>query len=242
LETQSQEDKENYMKLTVKIVSVVTIIVLCISSITSCESPEDYYKDSNWSCTNEEFNDMYMPAYLAKIEELKQKYNIECTQIFEEKDYKRDVGYKIYLFSDAFTIDLFFANRSFLSWDGAPAGGYGAFRVHLYYYGNEAVDLKDYEKQRTLVDFINEFTRYVAFDTRSEECDNHFERLYLDCIKNGEEHASYVIHFDELIDYVYYGVDLEICGAEWWYKMQKDHDVHILSNSFEFEGILKPLW
>ena len=39
-----------------------------------------------------------------------------------------------------------------------------------------------------------------------------------------------------------YGVDLEICGAEWWYKMQKDHDVHILSNSFDFAGILKPLW
>ena len=221
------------MKQVVKVIAAVIVIILCISSFMSCESPEDYYKDANWSCTNEEFNDMYMPAYLAKIEELKQKYNIECTQISEVKDYERDVGYEIYLYNEVFTVKLFFANRRY---------GCGDFWVHLYYYGNEAVDLKDYEKQKPFVDFINELTRYVAFDTKNEESDNHFERLYLDCIENGEKNATYNIHFDDLVDYVRYFVTLENANKGWYYKMQKDDNLEILANIYGFEGILKPLW
>lgn len=224
-----------------KIVATVVLGIILVHlffigvffAIVGFESREDakYAKASGWNCSQEKFCDEYAALYKAKIQELKTTYEIDCNEDIEQYNSGNDNILTVNLYNDEFTIVMRFGNF----------GLYGGYYVDLYYYGSDSGDLDDYGNYKHLVDFINDLTTYVAYDTRSEESDNHFEKLHDECIQLELKNNSYMYHFDHIVGDVGYSVGLKKDNYGYYYKMQKNSSVNILSNSFSFEGILKPL-
>jgi len=99
-----------------------------------------------------------------------------------------------------------------------------------------------YSSEQTARELANEITNSFAFDAKTDK--NYFKALYDECIKNTADetpHASYKYHFDDLIGNVGYYVALNKDNFGYYYKMQKNSDLDILSNHYRFEGLLKPL-
>ena len=175
----------------------ILCIVLFISSLLMSSCGMEYAKDSGWNRDIRNFDIQYVEFYKDKVAELKKKYRIDCVEKWEQND--KDDGECILtacLYSDSYTVCLLFANRVH----------YGDFDVELYYYGENEESLSDYESQRPLVSFINDLTKCVAYDSKIEGDENHFERLYNECRKQSKPVASYIYHFDDLVGYVGYGV------------------------------------
>ena len=211
---------------------IILCIILFFSSLLMSSCGMEYAKDSGWNRDIQNFDTKYVEFYKDKVAELKEKYSIDCVEKWEQKD--GDAGECILtasLYSDSYTICLLFANRRH----------FGDFEVKLYYYGENEESLSDYESQRPLVSFINDLTKYVAFDNKIEGDENHFERLYNECHKQSQSVASYIYHFDDLVGYVGYGVGVSKDNYGYYYKMEKNSELEILANSFVFEGLLKPI-
>ena len=208
-----------------KIISVLLIFVIFL---TSCNRVQ-YYETASWNCTHDNFQTYYYDLYKAKIAELKSLYNIECEEV-EEKSVYESSGrefYEMILFNDEFTIRINFANEVELAF----------YQIYLFYYGDLDASRGDYEKQRPLVNFVNIFTNYVAFDTKTDK--NHFEALYYEC-SEGKSYASNMYHYDSAIGNVGYSVALNI-DEGYYYKMQKNDDYVAACNRYHFEGLLKPI-
>ena len=195
---------------------------------------DKYAENSGWSCSNEEFVDVYCEEYMTLIDTLKQKYNIVCEEKLKEmRDRDGELsGYILKLYDDVFTFSILFDNRNY-------CGKYGAT---LYYFGNEESPFSDYESQRRYVEFLNELTHSVAYDTKQEECANHFEKMFFENLQitDGHSASNYYYHFDDLVGSVGYVVvnDTFVDGSN---KMQGDPDIDYQCSIFEFEGILKPI-
>lgn len=189
-----------------------------------------YMRSSNWDCDLETFHSQYYSLYYQKLQELKSTYQLDCEEIIE----RREAGYSIYLYDDSYTIVVSCSSSSEC----------GSCFLGLTYYNPNPDELFGYEQQRNLVNFINDFTNYVAFDARIES--NEFELLYQNCltIDKGEPiYSSNYIHFDNYLGNVGYVVCFDLEGYEesYFYKMQKDSTVQIPSVSYSFYGLLKPL-
>ena len=194
-----------------------------VALLFSCNRVE-YYEKSEWHCTQEEFRGHYYDIYTEKIEELKYVYGIVCHK--EEEFFQK--GYYIYLYRDDFTIVIKFLNDNDLAF----------YNVDLYYYGDFDASRDDYKKQRSLVNFVNDFTNYVAFDTKTDK--NYFESLYNECNK-GEPFASNKYHYDSIVGNVGYDVMLNTDAFSYYYKMQKNNNCIAVCNCYRFEGLLKPI-
>ena len=196
---------------------------------------DKYAENSGWSCSNEEFVDVYCEEYMKLIDTLKQKYNIVCEEELRESRDRDGVfkGFHIILYDDVFTIWIAFTNQN----------SYGYYHATLYYFGNDEAPFSDYESQRRYVEFINDLTHSVAYDTKQEECANHFEKMFFENLQitDGKPVSSYHYHFDDLVGYVGYLVnnDTHVDGSV--YKMQGNPDIDYPCSKFEFEGILKPI-
>ena len=226
------------MKINKKVLFVplaVVVLYCCIVAslfvIMAVEDDEKYAESSGWKCEEKDFYGKYAVSYQNKIEELMSLYEIEASVISEKRNIDEDNIVEIYIYNDIFTVKIFFANR----------GLYADYKVNLFFYGSETTDLDDYETHRHLVQFINDLTKYVAYDTRSDERDNHFEALYLECKEKERDTSGYVYHFDHTVGNVGYYVGMKKDNFGYYYKMQKNSDIKISSNSFSFEGLLKPL-
>ena len=202
-----------------KIISALLIFVIFL---TSCNHVE-YFEKTGWNATEENFRTDYYYAYIAKTEELKVLHNIEW--YVEDEFFPK--GYYVYLYDDHFTITIRFLED----------GGLGFYCIDLYYYGDSNASREDFEKQRPLVNFINDFTNYVAFDTKTDK--NHFEALYYEC-SEGKSYASNMYHYDSAIGNVGYSVALKI-DKGYYHKMQKNDDYVAICNRYHFEGLLKPI-
>ena len=195
---------------------------------------DKYAENSGWSCSNEEFVDVYCEEYMTLIDTLKQKYNIVCEE--ERREIRnRDgelEGYSITLYNDVFSIWIVFSSLT----------SYGNYHATLYYFGNDEAPFSDYESQRRYVEFINELTHSVAYDTKQEECANHFEKMFFDNLQivDGKPVSSYYYHFDDLVGYVGYHVNNDTYVSV-YYKIQGNPDIDYPCSKFEFEGILKPI-
>ena len=213
---------------------VLTLIITSLFSVSSCSfmdrllgGDEDYYKQSNWECTDEEFSTVYYDLYQAKIDELKQVYQIECETLVEHPE---DRVYYIYLYSDIFTINFDFYN----------CNGYGSIKAKLYYFETANTSLDDYESQKPYVDFLNDFINYAGFDTITDN--NQFEVLYQAGTTGSErEDKSNFYHYDSLVGNVGYYTILDYDGGGWYYRAEKNKECNLISNVFAFEGLLKPL-
>lgn len=202
----------------------ISILLLFVIFLTSCNRVE-YFEQSGWNCTDVIFQTYYNNLYKVKIAELKEIYNLR----FSEQESKELNGnYQLYLYNDDFTIQIKFANGEKLAF----------YRIDLFYYGDSEVSRKDYEKQRSLVNFINDFTNYVAFDTKTDK--NYFEALYYECCEE-KTFASNYYHYDSIVGNVGYYICLNTDAFDYYYKMQEDGDCMAICNCYRFEGLLKPI-
>lgn len=211
---------------------VVVVVVLTFFAIMFFTNDEniEYAESSQWNCDNQTFDTEYVDFYKNTIGELKARYALDCDEIWEERSHKDDRIITAYLYNDQFTIYILFANR----------GIYGDFNVKMFYYGDGKEAQKDDGVQSSLVSFVHDLTKSVAFDSKTDD-KNQFKQLYNECLEENKSAASYIYHFDDLVDYVGYTVGLSEDNYGYYYKMQKDSNIKIPANAFKFQGLLKPI-
>lgn len=188
----------------------------------------NYYKEPGWNCDNEMFMGEYKDKYYAKICELKQKYNIECYEYVETEIEESNSTIRYFLYCESYTFKLNISS-------GAE---YGECELILYYYGEEDKAI-NYSNCENLVDFLNEFTNYVAYDTIKEY--NCFEKLYYLNIQNNSDCESEWIYFDNMVGNVSYIFTPQHTAGGYWYMLGKDSTVQKTCYKFMFEGITIPL-
>lgn len=203
------------------------LIGFCLLCLTYLIFPEDEYaKSSEWSCDNETFSKEYLDIYISKLEELQAKHGIICELRITENNDNGQCSYDIYLSNDEFAIHFILRNNK----------SFGEYTVRLEFYDKEINSLYNYDKQRNAVNFINEFTHYVAFDTKHDECENHFERLYLETVQNQNSNRinTYIYHQDDLVGNIGYSISTP-------YIYKSADGIETAENYYLFEGLLKPL-
>lgn len=222
------------------------IICLCCISLTSCVShggprlferlhtalfePEmAYYWWSNWGhCDTETFSNVYMPLYMNKVDELISEKELDCEILITSlNDDPR--SHVIYIYNNEFTIELNMYNN--------PTGGFAEYKGTLFYYGDEN-GFGDYEDFKPMVDFLNDFTNYAAYDARAGQ--NQFERLYNEILESGHRSRTYKLHFDTFVGEVKYVVNLATEHG-YYYMAQHDSTIDKECYTFYFDGLLKPL-
>ena len=222
-------------KASKRFVSILLLLSLLLFFCSCSWSWEEYAKSTSWCCTKEEFTANYLPLYLNKIEQLKEFYGVECVL---QTDIQRYDYFHIYLYNNFFTIEISFMNELSSNIE-KENWNYGSIWATLYFYGENGL-ISDYNAQKVYVDFLNDFVNYSAFDAKTNE--NRFASLFAECVQQEEPSKSDTYHFDQLIGYVGYNVttNSELNGH--YYMMEKDTALQKISNSFSFEGLLKPLY
>ena len=209
--------------------SILFVSLIMISCTSYPTKPRwNYYKEPGWNCDNETFMGEYKDKYYAKICELKQKYNMECYELVETEISGNYGTIICYLYCETYTFKFDIDN----------CNDYGYCDLVLYYYGEENEPI-DYSDCKNLVDFLNEFTNYVAYDTIKEY--NCYEKLYYQNIQNNTEYESEWIYFDNMVGNVKYVFEPKYKSAGYWYMLGKDSTVEKTCYKFMFEGITIPL-
>ena len=227
-----------------KCLSIVLLISLMLCIFSSCSNASDlyysffewlysgsskyndpyYFTKSGWDSKIEAsyFETVYCEDYREKATELKEKYELKVETLEEiEEDYQ-----VWYFYNDTYTIYVLMRIE-------------GRYEIYLYFYGNENASINDFESQRNVVNFINDFTNYVAYDTITEE--NCFERLYNEACVSEEGYATYFYHYDSFTGNVGYNVVSNAEGSVYDRQMSKEKNAKNNRNSFSFKGVLKPL-
>ena len=220
-----------------KVFILLLVICLCLVNLTSCliealdfivfhlDKNGQYYLETNWDCDTETFVNKYHPLYLEEAQRLNLKYNLDLSLYVEYGGDGPDILY-IFLYNGECTVRLVLNSKL-----------YGFYTGYLYYYGNDG-NFGQYEDFKPMVEFINDFTNYAAYDARGDQ--NHFERLYNEALKDENGYASWELHFDDYIGSVSYYVDLTY-EAGYYYMAQMDLSCKKDCYRFEFEGLLKPI-
>lgn len=195
----------------------------------------DYYKGTNWDQVSSEFDEVYIPAYQEKIDELLQQYGLTCeSRIEKEVTAEGDTKVTIYVYNSQSTMRFRLSNL----------GSRGHYKTDLFYYGMDANDFYNRSTIEPYVHLINDFTRFAAYDTKNEESDNHFLRLYDECVSGGtlrKDYESYTYYYDSLIGNVGYGINMKR-EAGYFYMAKESSDAgERMCVHFDFEGLLKPL-
>lgn len=193
-----------------------------------------YYKGAGWSCSDEVFASDCVPTYEDMLRELVQKHGITCDMrrdTVTEQDYTETLEYtRLHLYSEAFTVRILVSNR----------GEYGTYSVELYAYGEDGTE-PAYADIQPYVELINEFTHRVAYDTKADECPNHFKRLYDECVMLNIHATTYEDYYGSPIRTVGYTVDRHKNGGKYYMGKTGDTSLPRFGVYFSFSGILKPL-
>lgn len=219
----------------------VCICLICSLLFCSCSSfyydyidpilfpEEQYYKGANWNCELDEFETIYLEIYTQKIEELKEKYSLSfSTKLDIENSTDSDhIKITFLLYCEEYTIRLNLSSSTSI----------GYLYTYLYYYADNN-DYHDYSKLQYLLGFINDFTNYVGYDTKTDK--NYFDALYFDALDNEENFATYYYHYDSTIGNVGYIADLN-SEAGYYYMGACELTSDKPCSKFLFEGLLKPL-
>ena len=164
------------MQLLKALVKLIICIIVCSLTLTSCMSAvndfynamdknSQYYKGAGWDCDAESFETQYSELYEKEMQLLLSQYNIDPQFDMSVESLENEKNkINICLYSEEYTFVFALTN----------IGWYGGYNANLYYYDVESKD-KDYAEFAHLVNLLNDFTNYVAYDTKNEE--NHFELL-----------------------------------------------------------------
>lgn len=219
--------------------NLILCVLLLALFLLACYEDTSYYRNSGWDCTAEQFEERYFDLFAFKIDELKSKHNIECTQINEVRS---DSLIVITLYNDEFTCYFRFGCVNFVATDLKNFGqedGYGGFDVELYFYGSDENDLYSYSAQEKYVNFLNDVTCAFAFDIEYDLETNIYYDTYSYCIDNNQLAHNNLIHSDSLVDELSYGVRLKYEGASSDYKLEGNEELAIKCNMYYYKGLLR---
>ena len=201
-------------------------------SLFSCQP--SYSEKCGWYCDNSTFENEYYNYCNDEIVRLMDKYSLIGEFEYEEERYEANgnIRYTFYIYCEDYTIALKIANCN--------RGDTGYYDLYLFYYNDNRLN-ENYDVIKPVVEFANEITNIIAYDTKTEE--NQFEKLYYEALKSDEKYASNYYHFDNSVGNVGYLVNLrEDAGgssAGYYYMLQK-HSSMKPCYYFKFEGLLKP--
>lgn len=214
---------------------VCLILALIVFAFIFNEVQERYYSiKADWSCDNQTFENEYCKLYNDEILRLKEKYSLACDYVVQSStDENGDLAYNFYLYCEDYTIYIHTANCS-----GGEIGFYG---ITAYYYGDQRLE-GGYSSVKSVAEFLNEITNYMAYDTKDES--NQFEILYYQAESSENKYASNYYHFDNYVGNIGYYVDLnENAGglsAGYYYMLQKNSSLKPCYK-FSFNGLLKKM-
>ena len=205
------------------------IIFICVFLLLSCiacnEIQERYYGiKANWQCSDEEFENYYVPSYEKEILRLKEVYNLDCE--YRSERYLSEHGYlkyTFYLYSEDFTVEM-------------VSGASGYYDIVVYYFSEKRLE-EDYACIKPLAEFSNDITNFMAFDTVTET--NQFEVLYNKAKSSDKKYATNYYHFDNSVGNVGYYVSLNDLDCGYYYLANKDSSVEKPCHRMIFEGLLK---
>ena len=214
-----------------KKIIVLLISLMQILSLLSCHPT--YNEMCNWYCDNETFKNEYFNYCNDEIVRLMDKYCLTGTFVYEEAisyDGDSDLAYNFYIYCEDYTVRIHIANTA--------RGEVGFYSLKLFYYNDNRLN-ENYDDIKPVVEFANEITNIIAYDTKTEE--NQFEKLYYEALSSDEKYASNSYHFDQSVGNVGYHVILkpEFSGTGYYYMLQKKDSVKPCFY-FRFEGLLKP--
>ena len=208
---------------------VLIVATFVIDNVIESNRYNEYIEGRNWDCfdDSERFIEHYKPLYESKIEELKQKYSIECEEkLIQEPSGTKWVDLKYYLYNEDFTIKLWMSNA-------------GEIDATLYFYGNEELSY-DYEDYEHLVNFLNDFICYASFDAK-KDC-NYFKVLYDKTKLEGKIAENEEFHFDDYVGSLYYYVStIRVKTGGYYYMAEFDSSVEKTNYAAEFSGLLQPI-
>lgn len=191
-----------------------------------------YINGVNWNVDNETFESENVVFYNEEILRLMNKYSLDCT-LHTEKNYNENgkLIYDFYLYCEDYTIVINMVNGYEL----------GFYKIAVYYYNDNRLN-NNYNDIQPVVDFANEITNIIAYDTKMNE--NQFEKLYYDALNSEKKYATNYYHFDNIVGNVGYKVDVRentgSLSSGYYYMLQKEH-VAKSCYVFEFDGVLKQL-
>ncbi len=217
---------------------LITILVLAILFgavvlFFACdtENHRKYFKSVDFVCTAEEFEEEYYPLYYAEIQRLKEQYGLEYKEHID-KGMSGDKSYKVemYFYCQEYTVRIYMNG----------GGAYSTYTAGLYYYGSSNLPT-DYEGCGDAVNFLNDFTNYVAYDAITEK--NCFSELFEEAKSDENKFASEHLHFDDFIGNVQYIVNLNPSKDTGGYYYMKEFNKELEKECyyFEFHGILKDI-
>ncbi len=215
----------------IKITLIILVVIISLSlngcSLLKLENKKEfeYCKSAGWDCeTKKEFFEIYKPFYINNIDDILKQHALCVEKIVEENEENGE--FDLYYYNDVNTIHFHFCQTT----------GFAFFKANYYCYSVNGADLHDYQTQRPYINFFNEIIKLYAFDVRGNE--NAFKDLFEESI-DGRGYASNIYHFDNFCGNVGYYVGVQRDIDSYYYKLQKNSSVEILSNRFSFEGILK---
>ena len=203
-----------------------------ILSLFSCQP--SYSEKCGWYCNDETFKNEYFNYCNDEIVRLMDKYSLTGAFEYEEKRYEANsnIRYTFYIYCEDYTILIKIANCN--------RGDTGFYDLQLFYYNDDRLN-ENYDDIKSVVEFSNEITNIIAYDTKTE--DNQFEKLYYEALSSDEKYASNYYHFDNTVGnvgyYVKVGEDAGGLSAGYYYMLQKQSSIKQCYH-FTFEGLLKP--
>ena len=147
---------------------LLLISLLLIFSLLSCQPT--YSEKCGWYCDNSTFENEYITFCNDEIARLMDKYSLTCNFEYEKDiDDKEDsdLAYDFYIYSEDYTVAIHIANCNL--------GDTGFYDLRLFYYNDDRLN-ENYDDIKSVVEFANEITNIIAYDTKTEE--NQFEKLY----------------------------------------------------------------
>ena len=210
------------------------ILLICLFQILSLFSCQPSYSEKcGWYCDNSTFENQYITFCNDEIVRLMDKYCLTGTFVYEEAinyDGDSDLAYNFYIYCEDYTVSIHIANTA--------RGEVGFYDLELYYYNDDRLN-GNYDDIKPVVEFANEITNILAYDTKTEE--NQFEKLYYEALNSDEKYASNSYHFDNSVGNVGYLVFLkpEFSDTGYFYMLQKKGSLKPCFY-FRFEGLLKP--
>ena len=203
-----------------------------ILSLFSCQP--SYLDKYSWYCDNSTFENQYITFCIDEIARLMDKYslsgNFEYEKDIDDIDHDSDLAYDLYIYSEDYTVAIHVANTC--------RGELGFYNLQLFYYNDDRLN-GNYDVIKPVVEFANEITNIIAYDTKTEE--NQFEKLYYEALNSDEKYATNYYHFDHSVGNVGYRVFLkpEFSETGYYYMLQKKGSIKPCYH-FRFEGLLKP--
>lgn len=208
---------------------IFMIVFIIVDGAVESNRHEKYIEGQNWDCfyDSERFLEHYKPLYESKIDELKQKYLIECEEKFiQEPSGAAWEKLSYYLYNEDFTIKLWMTSS-------------GDIDATLYFYGNEELSY-DYEDYAHLVGFLNDFICYASYDAK-KDC-NYFKVLYDKTKSEGKIAKKEEFYFDDWEGSLYYYVSItRVKLGSYYYMAGFDSSVKKTSYTAEFSGLLQPI-